>query len=93
MGLFFPRVNLEAVPSMVFVDGENLAIRYGNLVQSRGATIPEHVRYEPGVYVWSTAMMNMMKSVIQSMLKIVRALLSPRDRPRSRTSPRGNRPR
>jgi len=48
MGLFFPRVNLEAVPSMVFVDGENLAIRYGNLVQSRGATIPEHVRYEPG---------------------------------------------
>ena len=22
MGLFFPRVNLEAVPSMVFVDGE-----------------------------------------------------------------------
>jgi len=44
---------------MVFVDGENLAIRYGNLVQSRGATIPEHVRYEPGVYVWSTAMMNM----------------------------------
>lgn len=56
--LFFPRVNREAVPSMVFVDGENLAIRYGNLLQSKGMKAPGHVFYEPGVYAWSMGLNN-----------------------------------
>src|SRR5205809_100659 len=60
MGPFFPKTNPEAKPSMVFVDGENLAIRYGHLLKSKGAAIPNHVRYEPDVYVWSNAMASMM---------------------------------
>lgn len=55
---FFPKINQDAVPSMVFVDGENLAIRYGNLLKSKGMTAPIHVSYEAGVYVWSTGLNN-----------------------------------
>lgn len=55
---FFPRVNKEAVPSMVFVDGENLAIRYGNLLEWKSATPTKHVFYESGVYVWCTGLNN-----------------------------------
>ena len=53
MSRFLPNVYAKAVPSMVFVDGENLAIRYGCLLQSSAATAPEHVFYAPGIYVWS----------------------------------------
>ena len=35
---------------MMFVDGENLSIRYGKVL--RGAK-PDHVVYEPNTYVWS----------------------------------------
>lgn len=43
---------------MVFVDGENLAVRYGNLLRSKSESAPTHVIYEPGVYVWSTGLNN-----------------------------------
>jgi len=59
MTLFFPRVNREAVPSMVFVDGENLAVRYGSILQSSGRHAPSHVQYELGVYVWSQGLNNL----------------------------------
>jgi uncharacterized LabA/DUF88 family protein len=36
---------------MMFVDGENLSIRYGALLEDRQP--PDHVVYEKGVYVWS----------------------------------------
>jgi uncharacterized LabA/DUF88 family protein len=36
---------------MMFVDGENLAIRYGALLD--GGTPVDHVIYQPNVYVWS----------------------------------------
>ncbi len=36
---------------MVFVDGENLAIRYGKLLG--GVRPVSHVTYEPNVFVWS----------------------------------------
>lgn len=36
---------------MVFVDGENLAIRYKNMI--KGSTIPKHVHFVPDIYVWS----------------------------------------
>jgi uncharacterized LabA/DUF88 family protein len=36
---------------MMFVDGENLAIRYGSMLGA--AKPPDHVRYEPSIYVWS----------------------------------------
>ena len=38
---------------MVFVDGENLAIRYGKKLQKRGDKPFEHIIYEPNIYVWS----------------------------------------
>lgn len=39
---------------MVFVDGENLAIRYGNMLGSKGLKVPHHTVYVPNVFVWST---------------------------------------
>ena len=55
MALFFPR---HIIPStaMVFVDGENLSIRYGERLQSEGRPPPEHVAYEPNVFVWSVGL-------------------------------------
>jgi uncharacterized LabA/DUF88 family protein len=38
---------------MMFVDGENLTIRYGNILKSKGLQQENHVFYEPDVYVWS----------------------------------------
>ena len=38
---------------MVFVDGENLAIRYKNFIDSNNQSIPDHVKYERDVYVWT----------------------------------------
>ena len=58
MSQFFPKVYTNAVPSMVFVDGENLAIRYGHLLQSNSVTAPNHVFYSPEVYVWSIGLNN-----------------------------------
>jgi uncharacterized LabA/DUF88 family protein len=41
---------------MLFVDGENLAIRYGCLLALKGSKPWEHIRYERNVYVWSPAL-------------------------------------
>jgi DNA-binding protein Fis len=42
---------------MVFVDGENLAIRYGaSLPETAG--VPPHVTFEQDVFVWSSAFDN-----------------------------------
>lgn len=46
------------VKTMVFVDGENLAIRYGKERANRGSAFVSAVRYEPNVYVWSTKLNN-----------------------------------
>lgn len=54
----FPIVNDQVMVSMVFVDGENLAVRYGSLLQSKGMSAPEHAAFEPDVYVWSTGLNN-----------------------------------
>jgi len=35
MALFFPRSILTDKRAMVFIDGENLAMRYGNLLKTR----------------------------------------------------------
>jgi uncharacterized LabA/DUF88 family protein len=43
---------------MVFVDGENLAIRYGNMLREETKTRPSHVSYEPNIFVWSTGLNN-----------------------------------
>ena len=49
---FFPYfVRQPHVRIMIFIDGENLAIRYDNKI---GEDIPkEHIRREKGVYLWS----------------------------------------
>ena len=47
----------ESIPvnsrSMVFVDGENLSIRYKYVLDEKEITHPEHVKYEKDIYVWS----------------------------------------
>lgn len=47
---FFPK-NLYQTRIMVFVDGENLAIRFQKLLGSQEP--PAHVKFERDVYVWS----------------------------------------
>lgn len=40
--------------AMIFVDGENLAIRYGSALKQRNETQRAEIQYVPGVFVWST---------------------------------------
>jgi len=44
----------DLMTGMVFIDGENLAIRYGNLLKKRQESPRNHVYYEPNVYAWSS---------------------------------------
>lgn len=55
---FFPRREAEIASGMVFVDGENLAIRYGNLIAEKSLAVPSHVRFERDTYVWSVGLNN-----------------------------------
>jgi len=41
---------------MIFVDGENLAIRYGAALKDKGQPPPKGVAYEPDVFVWSQSL-------------------------------------
>jgi hypothetical protein len=43
---------------MVFVDGENLAIRYGARLKEQQGQPASHVWYEPNVFVWSMGLNN-----------------------------------
>src|SRR4051794_30283828 len=48
---FLPENVHAGTKAMMFVDGENLAIRYGEML---GGQKPQpHVQYLPDVYVWS----------------------------------------
>ena len=47
----FPNINDTRHPSMVFVDGENFAIRYQALLA--GAQPLKHVTLEPDTFVWA----------------------------------------
>ncbi len=38
--------------AMIFVDGENLAIRYGNMLKARGTMPYPDIQYEQNVFVW-----------------------------------------
>jgi len=58
MARFFPLLSDITVRAMVFVDGENLALRYGNMLTAKGVNPPSHVSYEPNIFVWSTGLNN-----------------------------------
>lgn len=47
---------IENARAMVFVDGENLAIRYGAM--AKGQAAPQHlsIRYQPDIAVWAQAL-------------------------------------
>jgi uncharacterized LabA/DUF88 family protein len=51
MPLFLPYTASHQSRVMVFVDGENLAIRYKNELGEKAPV--DHVHYRPDVYVWS----------------------------------------
>ena len=38
---------------MVFVDGENLSIRYKNYLEKNGLKAPNHVKHVQDVYTWT----------------------------------------
>ena len=38
---------------MIFVDGENLSIRYKNKLKKKNSQVEDHVHHEENVYVWS----------------------------------------
>jgi hypothetical protein len=44
---------MDNARAMLFVDGENLAIRYGNLLRQRAVEPRPHVVHVPNVIVWS----------------------------------------
>jgi len=48
---------------MIFIDGENLAIRYGAMLKGREP--PKHVSYERDIYVWSTRLQPTSHDVIR----------------------------
>ncbi len=52
MSELYPFV-IEGARTMVFVDGENLAIRYGNTLNQLGATPKVGVSHRPNIAVWS----------------------------------------
>jgi hypothetical protein len=54
--LFFGQTVDTSNKPMVFVDGENLAIRYGRMLGADVASRPPHVIYKPDIYLWSTAL-------------------------------------
>ena len=58
MSKFFPATLNKNFHAMVFVDGENLAIRYGNMLRQKDAKPSQHILYKPSVYVWSKAINN-----------------------------------
>jgi hypothetical protein len=49
----FPWVSADGARVMLFVDGENLAIRFGALLNDRGMKQHAEAVYEPNVFVWS----------------------------------------
>jgi len=55
---FFPSIQSSGQRAMVFVDGENLAIRYASMLKSKNIRIPGHVQYERDIFVWSTGLNN-----------------------------------
>jgi uncharacterized LabA/DUF88 family protein len=55
MTLLLPYTGLDGIRTMIFVDGENLAIRYGAQLKARNNQPPSHVTYRQDIYVWTAA--------------------------------------
>jgi uncharacterized LabA/DUF88 family protein len=64
-------MQIKALPSnigrdariMIFIDGENLAIRYGNMLDDNKP--PQHVTYEKDIYVWEQELQPVNRNVIR----------------------------
>ena len=59
MKYLFPTPHTD-VKTMVFVDGENLAIRYGDELKRQGKLPIPQMRYMENVYVWSQRFHNLL---------------------------------
>jgi uncharacterized LabA/DUF88 family protein len=47
-----PYLGIDSIRVMLFVDGENLAIRFGAMLKTAGLAKSPFVVYRPDVYVW-----------------------------------------
>lgn len=50
---YLPRSIPANSRGMLFIDGENLAIRYKNLLADGAIKQFEHVKHSPDIYVWT----------------------------------------
>ncbi len=53
MAILIPYFGIDNIRVMIFVDGENLAIRFGAYLRNEARVLARDVIYEPDVYVWS----------------------------------------
>ena len=44
----------DMMRAMIFVDGENFSIRYGNMLKQRGVGPKPHITYVPSILLWSS---------------------------------------
>jgi len=58
MPIFFRDVAGPNTKSMVFVDGENFAIRFGKKLDPQSPKLVSHVHFEPNIFVWSSKLKN-----------------------------------
>jgi uncharacterized LabA/DUF88 family protein len=54
MPTLIPYFGIDNIRAMIFVDGENLAIRFGALLKSTGLVRNPETIYRPDVYLWWT---------------------------------------
>ena len=52
MPTLIPYFGIDNIRAMTFVDGENLAIRFGSYLAAKGLRVIPEAKYRPGVYLW-----------------------------------------
>ena len=56
MTVLVPYFGIHNIRAMIFVDGENLAIRFGALLKAGGVSKHPDAVYRPDVYVWRSTL-------------------------------------
>lgn len=53
MQYLIPHFGLDNLRAMIFVDGENLAIRFAAQIKKQSLEVRRGVGHRPGIFVWS----------------------------------------